>query len=67
LNLTSPPIVDEPKKGKERSSVEILAMSKSNQKDNFQLFREHLEELIRARTPLFYLGGIEIKRCIQEL
>ena len=45
----------------------ILIMSKSNQKDNFQLFREHLEELIRARTPLFYLGGIEIKRCIQEL
>ncbi len=42
-------------------------MSKSNQKDNFQSFREDLEELIRARTPLFYLGGIEIKRCIQEL
>ena len=23
--------------------------------------------MIQARTPLFYLGGIEIKRCIQEL
>src|SRR4030043_2449485 len=42
-------------------------MNKNNQKDNFQLFREKLEELIRARAPLFYLGGIEIKRCIQEL
>jgi len=42
-------------------------MSKGDQKDNFQSFKEHLEELIRARTPLFFLGGIEIKRCIQEL
>ncbi len=42
-------------------------MSKNTPKDNFQSFREHLEELIRARTPLFYLGGIEIKRCLQEL
>jgi AAA+ superfamily predicted ATPase len=42
-------------------------MSRSNQKDNFQLFRENLEELVQARTPLFYLGAIEIKRCIQEL
>lgn len=42
-------------------------MSKGDQKNNFQSFKEHLEELIRARTPLFYLGSIEIKRCIQEL
>jgi hypothetical protein len=42
-------------------------MNRSNQKDNFQSFREYLEELIRARTPLFYLGAIELKRCIQEL
>ena len=42
-------------------------MDKSSQKDNFQLFREYLEELIQARTPLFYLGGVELKRCIQEL
>lgn len=42
-------------------------MSRSNQRDSFQLFRENLEELIRARTPLFYIGSIEIKRCIQEL
>jgi len=42
-------------------------MNKNNQKNNFQSFKKHLEELIRARTPLFYLGSIEIKRCIQEL
>lgn len=42
-------------------------MHPTTPKDNFQLFRERLEELIRARTPLFYLGAIEIKRCLQEL
>ena len=67
MNLILPPIADEPKKEKERSSLKTLVMSKSDQKENFQLFREQLEELIQARTPLFYLGGIEIKRCIQEL
>jgi SpoVK/Ycf46/Vps4 family AAA+-type ATPase len=33
----------------------------------FPSFRVHLEELIRARTPLFYIGSIEIKRCLEEL
>lgn len=42
-------------------------MAKTTHKDNFQSFRESLEEFIRARTPLFYLGAIEIKRCLQEL
>jgi AAA+ superfamily predicted ATPase len=42
-------------------------MTKNIPKDNYQSFKIHLEELIRARTPLFYLGAIEIKRCIQEL
>jgi AAA+ superfamily predicted ATPase len=54
-------------KTQEEIVPQISIMSRSNEKDNFQSFREYLEELIRARTPLFYLGGIEIKRCIQEL
>jgi len=42
-------------------------MNNSIPKDNFQSFRKSLEELIRARTPLFYLGALEIKRSVQEL
>jgi len=30
-------------------------------------FREQLTELIRARTPLIYLGTIEIKRSLEEI
>ena len=33
----------------------------------FSSFRVHLEELVRARTPLFYIGSIKIKRCLEEL
>ena len=42
-------------------------MTKRTLKDNIQSFREYLEELVRARTPLFYLGALEIKRCLQEM
>ncbi|MFH1124776.1 MAG: hypothetical protein V1758_14065 [Pseudomonadota bacterium] len=31
------------------------------------LFREQLTELIRARTPLIYLGTIEVKRSLEEI
>jgi hypothetical protein len=30
-------------------------------------FRKRLKEMILARTPLFYLGSIEIKMCLEEL
>lgn len=30
-------------------------------------FREQLTELIRARTPLIYLGTIEVKRSLEEI
>ena len=30
-------------------------------------FREQLAELIRARTPLLYLGTIEVKRSLEEI
>lgn len=42
-------------------------MHPTRPQNNFQSFRVSLEELIRARTPLFYLGAIEIKRCLEEL
>lgn len=42
-------------------------MTPNRTQNNFQSFRTHLEELIRARTPLFYLGAIEIRRGLQEL
>ena len=32
-----------------------------------QLFRNQIVELIKARTPLFYLGSIETSRTIKEL
>jgi AAA+ superfamily predicted ATPase len=31
------------------------------------VFSQNLKELILARTPLFYIGSIEIKRCVDEL
>jgi len=31
------------------------------------LFREQLAEMIRARTPLIYLGTIEVKRSLEEI
>ena len=34
---------------------------------NFLSFRTGLEEMIKARTPLIYVGSIEIKRCLKEL
>jgi len=42
-------------------------MHTTRPQNNFRSFRSSLEALIRARTPLFYLGAIEIKRCLQEL
>ena len=30
-------------------------------------FREHLFALIKAKTPLFYFGGIEIQRALEEI
>jgi AAA+ superfamily predicted ATPase len=36
-------------------------------KSSFLSFHKNLEEMIRARTPLLYIGSIEIKRCLKEL
>ena len=34
---------------------------------SLQLFRNQIAELIKARTPLFYLGSIETSRTLKEL
>ena len=32
-----------------------------------QMFREQVLELIKARTPIFYLGSIETSQILKEL
>lgn len=42
-------------------------MGKKFRNDSPASFRERVKELILARTPLFYMGSIEIKRCLDEI
>ena len=37
------------------------------EKSGIALFREQLTELINARTPLIFLGAIEVKRSLEEI